>query len=116
MNGSTFHCAIIMDGNGRWAEARGLPRIAGHRRGADAVRVAIETAPELGITDLTLYAFSSDNWKRPPAEVSALMTLLAGTSTSRRQIALAKEFASQSSAAETGSPHPCVTASSRPNC
>ena len=72
-----FHCAIIMDGNGRWAEARGLPRIAGHHRGADAVRVAIETAPSLGITDLTLYAFSSDNWKRPAPEVSALMELLA---------------------------------------
>jgi undecaprenyl diphosphate synthase len=72
-----FHCAIIMDGNGRWAEARGLPRIAGHHRGADAVRAAIETAPTLGITDLTLYAFSSDNWKRPAGEVSALMELLA---------------------------------------
>ena len=77
MNTSTFHCAIIMDGNGRWAEARGLPRIEGHRRGADSVRRAVETAPALGITDLTLYAFSSDNWKRPTAEVSALMDLLA---------------------------------------
>ena len=65
-----------MDGNGRWAEARGLPRIAGHHRGADAVRIAIETAPTVGITDLTLYAFSSDNWKRPAHEVSALMELL----------------------------------------
>jgi undecaprenyl diphosphate synthase len=72
-----FHCAIIMDGNGRWAEARGLPRNAGHHRGADAVRVVIETAPAVGITDLTLYAFSSDNWKRPASEVSALMKLLA---------------------------------------
>lgn len=77
MERSYFHCAIIMDGNGRWAEARGLPRIAGHHRGADAVRAAIETAPTLGITDLTLYAFSSDNWKRPAHEVSALMELLA---------------------------------------
>ena len=66
-----------MDGNGRWAEARGLPRIAGHHRGANAVRVVVETAPTLGITDLTLYAFSSDNWKRPADEVSALMDLLA---------------------------------------
>ena len=76
MKQAAFHCAIIMDGNGRWAEARGLPRIAGHRRGADAVRTAVETAPTLGITDLTLYAFSSDNWKRPAEEVSALMHLL----------------------------------------
>jgi undecaprenyl diphosphate synthase len=77
MHISKFHCAIIMDGNGRWAEARGLPRIAGHKRGADAVRVVVEAAPAIGITDLTLYAFSSDNWKRPAGEVSALMNLLA---------------------------------------
>jgi undecaprenyl diphosphate synthase len=77
MKPSSFHCAIIMDGNGRWAERRGLPRIAGHQRGADAVRAAIENAPALGITDLTLYAFSSDNWRRPSDEVSALMKLLA---------------------------------------
>jgi undecaprenyl diphosphate synthase len=77
MNNTTFHCAIIMDGNGRWAQARGLPRIEGHLRGAESVRRAVETAPTLGITDLTLYAFSSDNWKRPAGEVSALMDLLA---------------------------------------
>jgi undecaprenyl diphosphate synthase len=77
MHSNTFHCAIIMDGNGRWAKSRGLPRIAGHRRGADAVRRTIEAAPSFGITDLTLYAFSSDNWKRPVEEVSALMDLLA---------------------------------------
>jgi undecaprenyl diphosphate synthase len=65
-----------MDGNGRWARSRGLPRIEGHRRGADAVRRTVEAAPDLGITDLTLYAFSSDNWKRPADEVSALMRLL----------------------------------------
>jgi undecaprenyl diphosphate synthase len=65
-----------MDGNGRWARQRGLPRIEGHRRGADAVRRTIEAAPGLGITDLTLYAFSSDNWKRPADEVSGLMGLL----------------------------------------
>ena len=64
-----------MDGNGRWAEARGLPRIAGHRRGADAVKRTVEAAANCGIDVLTLYAFSSDNWKRPPAEVSALMGL-----------------------------------------
>ena len=71
-----MHTAIIMDGNGRWASRRGLPRAAGHRAGAAAVRRAIEAAPDLGITTLTLYAFSEDNWSRPAAEVSALMKLL----------------------------------------
>ena len=70
-----LHVAIIMDGNGRWATARGLPRNAGHRAGADAVRRAVETAPRVGITTLTLYAFSSDNWKRPTREVATLMRL-----------------------------------------
>jgi len=64
-----------MDGNGRWATKRGLPRIAGHRAGAEAVRRVVEASPELGIATLTLYAFSSDNWRRPPSEVSALMGL-----------------------------------------
>ena len=67
--------AIIMDGNGRWAAARGLPRLAGHRAGAAAVRRTVEAAVELGIGALTLYAFSSDNWKRPSFEVRALMQL-----------------------------------------
>jgi undecaprenyl diphosphate synthase len=71
-----FHVAIIMDGNGRWATRRGLPRVAGHRSGANAVRRTIEAAPDLGISILTLYAFSEDNWNRPPREVSALMKLL----------------------------------------
>jgi undecaprenyl diphosphate synthase len=71
-----LHVAIIMDGNGRWATARGLPRVAGHRAGADAVRRTIESAPDFGISVLTLYAFSSDNWRRPSREVSALMKLL----------------------------------------
>lgn len=70
------HVAIIMDGNGRWARARRRPRIAGHREGAKAVRRVVEAAPELGITTLTLYAFSSDNWSRPAGEVHALMELL----------------------------------------
>ncbi len=65
-----------MDGNGRWATMRGLPRLAGHRAGADAVRRTVEAAPGAGIGILTLYAFSSDNWRRPPDEVSALMNLL----------------------------------------
>jgi undecaprenyl diphosphate synthase len=70
------HVAIIMDGNGRWAQARGLPRIAGHRQGADAVRRTLVAAGELGIPYLTLFGFSSENWKRPPDEIEALMGLL----------------------------------------
>lgn len=71
-----LHVAIIMDGNGRWAQARGLPRTAGHRAGAEAVRRVVEAAPGAGIEMLTLYAFSADNWGRPPREVSLLMRLL----------------------------------------
>jgi undecaprenyl diphosphate synthase len=70
------HVAIIMDGNGRWAKTRGLPRVAGHRRGAEAVRRTVEAATELGISYLTLYGFSSENWKRPPGEIHDLMGLL----------------------------------------
>ncbi len=70
------HVAIIMDGNGRWAKARGLPRVAGHRRGADAVRRVVRGAGELGIPVLTLFAFSTENWTRPADEVSDLMGLL----------------------------------------
>ena len=70
-----LHAAIIMDGNGRWANARGLPRIAGHRAGAEALRRTLEAAPGLGIGTLTVYAFSSDNWRRPATEVSALMKM-----------------------------------------
>jgi len=70
------HIAIIMDGNGRWAKARGLPRIAGHRAGAEAVRRSVIACRELGVAYLTLYAFSSENWKRPPSEVDDLMGLL----------------------------------------
>jgi undecaprenyl diphosphate synthase len=70
------HVAIIMDGNGRWAKARGLPRVAGHRRGGEAVRRAVIAAAELGISYLTLFGFSSENWKRPAPEVDDLMTLL----------------------------------------
>jgi undecaprenyl diphosphate synthase len=70
------HVAIIMDGNGRWAQARGLPRIAGHRRGAEAVRRAVASARELGIPYLTLFGFSSENWNRPPGEIHDLMGLL----------------------------------------
>jgi undecaprenyl diphosphate synthase len=70
------HIAIIMDGNGRWAAQRRLPRVEGHRAGIEAVRDAVETCARLGIPVLTLYAFSVENWKRPRAEVSALMSLL----------------------------------------
>ncbi|HEX2206548.1 MAG TPA: di-trans,poly-cis-decaprenylcistransferase [Longimicrobium sp.] len=70
-----LHVAVIMDGNGRWATLRGMPRVAGHREGAQAVRRVVEASPGLGIGTLTLYAFSSDNWGRPPREVSALMRL-----------------------------------------
>jgi len=70
------HVAIIMDGNGRWAKQRKLPRIEGHRRGVETVRTIIDAARELGVRYLTLYAFSVENWKRPPEEVSALMGLL----------------------------------------
>lgn len=70
------HIAIIMDGNGRWAKERGLPRTEGHRAGADTVRRVTEACGELGVEFLTLYAFSSENWKRPKREVDALMKLL----------------------------------------
>ena len=70
------HIAIIMDGNGRWAQARGLARTAGHRAGADAVRTVVRECRRLGIPHLTLYAFSSENWNRPKTEISALFGLL----------------------------------------
>src|SRR5256886_16317958 len=74
---TSLHVAIVMDGNGRWATRRGLPRAAGHRAGAEAVRHVVRIAPGCGITALSLYAFSSDNWSRPAAEVSTLMRLFA---------------------------------------
>jgi undecaprenyl diphosphate synthase len=70
------HVAIIMDGNGRWASARMLPRVAGHRAGIQSVREAVETSARLGLGYLTLYAFSIENWKRPPSEIRTLMMLL----------------------------------------
>ncbi|MEP7272923.1 MAG: isoprenyl transferase [Acidobacteriota bacterium] len=70
------HVALIMDGNGRWAKRRHLPRVAGHRAGVEAVRATVEASARLGIEYLTLYAFSVENWKRPPFEVEALMTFL----------------------------------------
>src|SRR6185437_13660086 len=70
------HVAIIMDGNGRWAKSRGLPRVAGHRRGAEAVRRTVTAAADFGIRYLTLFGFSSENWKRPADEIRDLMGLL----------------------------------------
>jgi undecaprenyl diphosphate synthase len=75
-NGVPVHVAIIMDGNGRWAKARGLPRAAGHAQGAEAVRRTVKAASELGIRYLTLYGFSLENWKRPAKEIADLMGLL----------------------------------------
>jgi undecaprenyl diphosphate synthase len=74
-NSDALHAAIIMDGNGRWATMRGLPRVAGHRAGVDALRRTVEACADLGIGTLSIYAFSSDNWRRPSTEVSALMKL-----------------------------------------
>jgi len=73
---SPRHVAIIMDGNGRWAQKRGLPRLAGHEQGAKSIRACVEAAIESGVEILTLYAFSSENWKRPAVEVAGLMKLL----------------------------------------
>ena len=70
------HVAIIMDGNGRWAKSRGLPRLEGHRRGVETVRTVVDAARAIGIRYITLYAFSVENWKRPPDEISGLMGLL----------------------------------------
>src|SRR5262249_8990129 len=72
-----FQAAAVRDGKGGWAPRRGWPRVEGHRRGADAVPRTVQAAPPLGITTLTLFAFSSDNWKRPTAEVGALLRLFA---------------------------------------
>ncbi|MFZ5476408.1 MAG: isoprenyl transferase [Myxococcota bacterium] len=77
MSGLPRHVAIIMDGNGRWAESRGLPRVKGHEAGAESVRDVTRACRELGISALTLYSFSTENWKRPEDEVGALMGLLA---------------------------------------
>jgi undecaprenyl diphosphate synthase len=72
----SLHVAIIMDGNGRWARKRGLPRAFGHRRGIESVRSVVETSPDLGVKYLSLYTFSTENWKRPKREVDALMNIL----------------------------------------
>ncbi len=79
------HVGIIMDGNGRWATARGMPRLMGHRSGVNNIRPVLEAAVEFGVKALTIYAFSTENWGRPPAEVGGLMKLL--SETIRRQLA-----------------------------
>lgn len=71
----SLHVAVIMDGNGRWAQRQSLPRLAGHRAGVETLRRIVEAAPPLGVATLTVYAFSADNWRRPEQEVSALMML-----------------------------------------
>ncbi len=71
------HIAIIMDGNGRWASVRGLPRLAGHRAGTDNIRVVLEACVEFGVRYLTIYAFSTENWRRPRAEIRGLFSLMA---------------------------------------
>ncbi|MCX5641072.1 MAG: polyprenyl diphosphate synthase [Planctomycetota bacterium] len=86
------HIAIIMDGNGRWAAARGLPRIAGHREGARRVRGVVEECARLGVEALTLYSFSSENWKRPEDEVTALMELARHQLQLERQMMLANNI------------------------
>jgi undecaprenyl diphosphate synthase len=86
------HIAIIMDGNGRWAAARGLPRIAGHREGARRVRAIVEECARIGVEALTLYSFSSENWKRPEDEVSALMELARHQLQLERQMMLANNI------------------------
>ena len=74
--GAGLHVGIIMDGNGRWAAARGLPRFEGHRRGVEALRRTVRAASELGVRYLTVYSFSSENWAGPPQEIAELMGLL----------------------------------------
>lgn len=76
MNNIPKHIAIIMDGNGRWAKERSLPRTMGHKAGVETIREIVKECNNLGVKYLTLYAFSTENWKRPKDEVSALMTLL----------------------------------------
>src|ERR1700758_453114 len=79
------HVAIIMDGNGRWAERRGFPRQAGHREGAQTVRRIVDAAPSLGIEILTLFAFSGDNWRRPAPEIATLMGIFQNYLSTERQ-------------------------------
>jgi undecaprenyl diphosphate synthase len=102
------HIAIIMDGNGRWAEARGLPRIAGHREGARRVRAVVEHCAAAGVEALTLYSFSSENWKRPAEEVAALMELARHHLQLERQMMLAQNIRFRRVGRREGLPPPVL--------
>ena len=102
------HIAIIMDGNGRWAAARGLPRIAGHREGARRVRAVVEECARLGVEALTLYSFSSENWKRPEDEVTALMELARHHLQLERQMMLANDIRFRRLGRREGLPAPVL--------
>ena len=102
------HIAIIMDGNGRWAASRGLPRIAGHREGARRVRAVVEECARLGVEALTLYSFSSENWKRPEDEVTALMELARHHLQLERQMMLANNVRFRRIGRREGLPAPVL--------
>lgn len=104
------HVAVIMDGNGRWAQERGFPRIFGHRNGAAAVRTAIETCGHLGIEVLTLYSFSSENWSRPSEEVQALMSLCVDYCDGQRDALREHNVRVRVIGRRTGMPNEVVTA------
>jgi len=105
------HIAIIMDGNGRWATGRGLPRIAGHREGVKAARTVVRAADELGLRFLTLYAFSTENWSRPLDEVSMLMNLLERSVHAELPELMARNAGCASSGRRTGSRRASAAAS-----
>ncbi|EQD58277.1 Di-trans-poly-cis-decaprenylcistransferase-like protein [mine drainage metagenome] len=108
------HVAIIMDGNGRWAESRHRPRSMGHRAGQKAVRATVEASRERGIAALTLFAFSSENWQRPKAEVGALMELFLRALDNEVDDCTPTACACASSARWMLSPRPCASACTRP--
>jgi undecaprenyl diphosphate synthase len=102
------HIAIIMDGNGRWAASRGLPRIAGHREGARRVRAVVEECARIGVEALTLYSFSSENWKRPEEEVLGLMELARHHLQLERQMMLANDIRFRRLGRREGLPAPVL--------
>src|SRR5262249_6289643 len=110
---SPLHVAIIMDGNGRWAAARGLPRTAGHRQGARAVQRVVEAALGFGIGTLTLFAFSADNWKRPPSEVHTLLRLLRTSLATERARLVAQDVRLSIIGRRDRLPRPLVAAMAR---
>lgn len=102
------HIAVIMDGNGRWAAARGLPRLAGHREGARRVRAVVEECARMGVEALTLYSFSSENWKRPEEEVAGLMDLACHHLQLERQVMLANDVRFRRLGRREGLPAPVL--------